>query len=180
MLFPTACFAQEGEGLRGVKPPVALPSSFMILWVALGLLVAIALVYILFKFLKNRKKLAPVAPVLPPHVMALQRLEALRAQNLPAAGKVKEYYSILSDIVRRYLEDSLLLRAPEMTTEEFLFSLRYSTALTSAHKGSLKDFLESCDLVKFAKYHSSAEEMEHSFCLAKKLIEETCPGESHV
>jgi hypothetical protein len=180
MLFPAKSFAQEGEGLRGVKPPVALPSEFVFLWIALGIITAVVLAYFLVRFFVQRAKKKVVVPALPPHVIALQRLEGLRAQNLPAAGKIKEYYSILSDIVRRYLEDRFALRAPEMTTEEFLFSLRYSTQLTSVHKGSLKDFLESCDLVKFAKYHSTVDEMEYSFLLAKKVIEETKLVESHV
>lgn len=180
MVFPVECFAQEIEGLKGVKPPVALPMSFLILWVLLGLILITAAAFFVIRFFKQRTPTPQPIPALPAHIIALQRLEDLRSQELPSAGKIKEFYSVLSDIIRRYLEDRFVLRAPEMTTEEFLFSLKYSTALTAAHKDSLKDFLESCDLVKFAKYRSNLDEMEHSFCLAKKLVEETKPLESSI
>ncbi len=67
-----------------------------------------------------------------------------------------------------------------MTTEEFLHSLRSSADLTAAQKDSLKDFLGSCDLAKFAKYRSNINEMEHGFDLAQKLVQETMPREPHV
>lgn len=180
MLFLKESFAQELEGLRAIKPPVALPSHLALLWILAGLLIAGVLAYFLFRSFRARGPRSCAAVALPAYLIALQRLEDLRAQNLPATGRVKEYYSILSDIVRHYLEDFLLLRAPEMTTEEFLYSLRSSADLTTAQKDSLKDFLGSCDLVKFAKYRSNISEMEHSFDLAQKLVQETMPREPHV
>ena len=57
-----------------------------------------------------------------------------------------------------------------MTTQEFLGYLRNSRHLNSEHNDLLKEFLNSCDMVKFAKYGPSLKETEMSFDMAKKLI----------
>ena len=65
------------------------------------------------------------------------------------------------------------LKAPEMPSEEFLNSLRDSTALTMAHKELLRGFMNACDLVKFAKYKPTGEETENVYVTAKNFIDET-------
>ena len=105
--------------------------------------------------------------------IAYQALERLKAKDLPRFGKIKEYYIELSDIVRRYMENRFSFRAPEMTTEEFLYFLRESDRLKGAHKNLLKQFLNHCDLVKFAKYGPTGQEIDGSFNFAKKLVDET-------
>ena len=52
-------------------------------------------------------------------------LNRLRAQGLIEQGQFEDYYVQLSSIVRHYLEDRFHLRAPEMTTEEFLHDARH-------------------------------------------------------
>jgi len=81
--------------------------------------------------------------------------------------------SEISDIIRHYLENRFLLKAPEMTTEEFLFYVRDYSQLIKEHKTLLKEFLLTCDLVKFAKYVPLFEEMDAIFVSAKKLVDET-------
>ena len=127
------------------------------------LIIAGALIYIF------RKRPAPVKL---PHETALEELEAARV-NFIKNSDVKEYYAGVSDCVRRYIERLFRVRAPEMTTEEFLGSLRESTVLSLDQKDLLKAFLSACDLVKFAKYTPARTEMESVFTAAKKFIEET-------
>jgi hypothetical protein len=122
---------------------------------------------------KFRKRPAPIKL---PHETALEELEAVRG-NFMRNSDIKEYYAGISDCVRRYIGRLFKLKAPEMTTEEFLSSLRESAALslvlTLDQKDLLKDFLNACDLVKFAKYNPAKGEMEAIFLSAKKFIEET-------
>src|SRR5207245_506058 len=80
------------------------------------------------------KRAAPSAPRRPPHEIAAAELERLRGRRLVEHGAFKEYYSALSDIVRRYLEDRFKLRAPEMTTEEFLLATARDGRLMPAHR----------------------------------------------
>ena len=108
---------------------------------------------------------------------AYEQLKKLRAMDLPGQGKIQEYYTRLSDIIRRYLESRFSLRAPEMTTEEFLAAVRNSSVLVDAHKDLLKEFLSKCDMVKFAKYGPTPIEMLDSFKAAENLLEQTRPVE---
>ena len=137
----------------------------------------VALFFYIYKRMQRRStgNIAHQAPQLLPWEIAYENLERLKNENLLARGLIKEYYIRLSDIVRHYLEGRFQLRAPEMTTEEFLHSLQYSTELNAQHKESLKNFLNACDMVKFAKYDPDVRESEQSFLFAKKLVDETKP-----
>ena len=97
----------------------------------------------------------------------------MSAKDLARRGLFKDYYSEISAIIRSYLEDRFALNAPEMTTEEFLNSLRDSGSLSTERKEPLKSFLNACDLVKFAKYLPPSSEVEAVFMTAKKFVEET-------
>ena len=169
----------NNEILRDVKPPVDDVSPLFKLpqnnlwWVALLLIALISL--FVFYWYQRRKKSQIAAPVVAPAPWetAYNRLDELKAKNLIAQGKIKEYYIVLSDIARRYIEDRFKIKAPEMTTEEFFNSLRGARELSAQHKNILREFLNSCDMVKFAKYSSSADEADQGFELVKKLVDET-------
>ena len=62
-----------------------------------------------------------------------------------------------------------------MTTEEFMVHLKKSADLTPTQKEALIKFLESSDMVKFAKYDPDPSEARSSFELAQQFIEETRP-----
>ena len=109
----------------------------------------------------------------PAHVIAYEELHELKEEDLPHKGLVKEYYSRLSDIARHYLENRFLYRAPEMTTEEFLVSIKEAKELKKDQKKLLKNFLSHCDMVKFAKYGPSKKEIDESYESAEELVDET-------
>ena len=111
--------------------------------------------------------------VKPPYEIAYERLRELAEAHLPEKGKIKEYYIELSGIIRYYLEARFNLRAPEMTTEEFLVKLRTEGELIPEHKNLLREFLLHSDLVKFARYGPSVREIDLSFKSAKRLIDQT-------
>jgi len=69
------------------------------------------------------------------------------------------------------------VRAPEMTTEEFFAALRGSEILSAAHKNLLKDFLALCDIVKFARYGPTTDEIDRSYDAAKRFVDETKESE---
>ncbi len=166
--------AYAQDDIRDIKPPVDLPPDYFLLYFILAVLLLggiFVLVRVFLPRLKQPKRKS--IPLKSPWDVACERLKALQKQNLPQQGQIKEYYTQLSDIVRQYIEDRFRIRAPEMTTPEFLLYLRDSQALTTEHKGFLKDFLNSCDMVKFAKYGPSLQETDESFRLAVKLVDET-------
>lgn len=114
---------------------------------------------------------------LTPYQTAMRELSRLQKDHLPEKGFVKQYYSRLSCIVRTYIEDRFSLRAPEMTTEEFMEEAKASKELDSTRKNLLNEFLVNCDMVKFARYGPTPEEMGKSFSSAENFIEQTKTGE---
>jgi len=116
----------------------------------------------------------------PAHELAYARLRALVKENLVEAGRVKEFYERISDILRHYIEHRFDLHAPQRTTEEFLAELGNSDALTAPDKKLLAEFLEHCDLVKFAKHSPTTEQIQRTFDLTRSFIEKTKNDERKV
>lgn len=87
----------------------------------------------------------------------------------------KSFCSEVSDIIRVYLEERFRFHAPDRTTEEFLLELQSTDLLMHDQKESLRDFLEQCDLVKFARYEPTENELRGLHASALRLIDETEP-----
>jgi hypothetical protein len=160
------------QDIRDVKGPLDYPTHTGLLLIGLAVFGICLAIYFLERFKKTDRK---AQPALPPWQRALKHLDHLENEGLLAKGYFDQYYSHLSDILRKYIEEQLSIRAPEMTTEEFLQYLKTSTELNPEQKESLRQFLESCDLVKFAKYAPDPSEAKASYELAKRFIEETKP-----
>ena len=162
------------EGLRDVKAPVYFPSNSLFL--IIGILIFLAGgIFALIRFLRAKKEVVDEVPVDPRMAweIAYDQFDELEKSSLLEESQFKVYYSQLSGIIRQYFENQFKVRAPEMTTEEFLWSLERSHHLTADQNDTLKQFLDSCDIVKFAKFVPRMEEGKESFQLAKKLVEET-------
>ncbi len=158
--------------LRDIKPPVQIPSGWEWLWWTLGLLAVAVLAFFAWRYWQKRRSALPVVPVIPPHVRARQKLkEALALINQP-----RSFCILVSDTIRLYLEERFEFRAPERTTEEFLYELQATNLLTADQKRSLGDFLQSCDLVKFARYEPGEPELQDLHDSASRLVDETEPA----
>jgi hypothetical protein len=116
----------------------------------------------------------------PAHEIAYERLRKLVKQGLVKAGKIKEFYERISDILRHYIEHRFNLRAPERTTEEFLAELTYTNILPKSDQERLGEFLKHCDLVKFAKHEPTSEQIQQTFDLVKDFIETTKSEEKKI
>jgi hypothetical protein len=157
--------------IRDIKPPVEIPSGLAWLWWTLGALALAAVLLALWKILRKQKSLAPTVPPIPAHVRAKQKLE----EALALIAQPKPFCIVVSDTVRSYLEERFTFRAPERTTEEFLRELQDTNLLLPDQKESLGAFLQSCDLVKFAKYEPGEPELRDMHASAVRLVEETEP-----
>lgn len=133
------------------------------------LIIIVAIIYIR----RKRKGTVPSGPPPPADATALKALMELSSRGYLKDGRFREFYFELSNIVRHYLEDRFSIRAPEMTTEEFLYHLKETSILNPDQKGMLREFLSHCDMVKFAKYAPRTDEAKKSLDRAKRLIEET-------
>ena len=106
-------------------------------------------------------------------MIAYEQLEKIKKEDLPGHGMIKEYYSRVSNAARHYLENRFGLRAPEQTTEEFLYDMSSTDYLTVRQQDLVGEFLNECDLVKFARYGPTENEIERVYSAAVKLIDET-------
>jgi hypothetical protein len=105
--------------------------------------------------------------------LAINRLAALRRQSRDDAEQIDAFFVELSALIRRYVEDRFHLRAPELTTEEFLGAATASTELTDDHRQFLRDFLNTADMVKFAQLLPDAEDIERGLSAAARFLEQT-------
>ena len=160
--------------IKDVKPPVNMPDLWWLLWILLALIIVAVGIYLFLRYKRPPQVLIePQLPQIPAWEKAYQELEALRRENLLDKGLFKDFFTRVSDIARHYMEDRFNIHAPHMTTEEFLYYLGITGHLNEAQKIALKEFLDSCDMVKFAKYAPTINEALKNFDCARKLIDET-------
>lgn len=168
--------------IADIKGPVKAPLTLAELWpYLLGLLLIVIAVYFLRRYLIGRKQKAVVKPSVaipdePADVIALRELNRLREEKVWQQGRVKEYYSRLSNILRLYLEHRYALPAMERTTFEILQSLKHSGFNDRKLFEILKDILETSDLVKFAKYTPLPEKNETVLLNAVVFVNGTRPA----
>ncbi len=106
--------------------------------------------------------------------IARAKLDRLLARDLPESEEqIAAFFVEISAIIRRYLEDRFDLRAPELTTEEFLAVAGGGGELSQDHQGLLREFLRQADLVKFAGVRASTQEIRKSSDTAIRFLEET-------
>lgn len=105
--------------------------------------------------------------------IARARLDKLLASQRPEGSQVDAFFVELSSLIRRYLEDRFELRAPELTTEEFLGAVGQAPDLSRDHQLLLREFLRQADLVKFAGARPSGEDIDRSVQAARRFLEET-------
>ncbi|MEE3327990.1 MAG: hypothetical protein VX252_11700 [Myxococcota bacterium] len=108
---------------------------------------------------------------------ACAELDALLSGPRPGPEDIGPFFVALSDIVRRYLELRFSLRSPELTTERFLDLMADSPDLSRRHQQLLRDFLNQCDLVKFAGHIPSAKAIDEAAQTARRFLDETREGD---
>ncbi len=156
-----------------VSPPEPL-AWFWPAVIAVALLLIIGLVV---WRLHRRRKLPFQVPVVPPEVSAREGLAASR--RLLDEGRYKEFVVEVSRVLRVYIEDRFILRAPHLSTEEFLFEAERSDRLTPEWQTALGDFLFQCDRVKFALANTEQPRMEALYATAEQFITQTSKEGGH-
>jgi len=143
----------EGEDqLRDIKPPVLI-SGGVPLWVvvAIGLL-ALVLCALGGVWLWRRRTRAPEPPPPPAPIDYAAEFARIAESGLVERGEFKIYYSLLSENLRRFLEESLAIEAMEQTTSELADAL-WGAEVNDSLRQQIIDYLGAADLVKFARFH---------------------------
>jgi Domain of unknown function (DUF4381) len=156
------------EDIRDIRGPKAIAPAWL---VPVSIAAAIALALGAYAYWRWRRRLRAVRPLLAFEV-ALQRLEQIRSLMRPA--EVREFSIAITDIIRSYIEERFQVTATHRTTEEFLHDLlRSSEATLASHRELLAEFLQQCDLAKFAGMSLSQQIMESLHASARSFVIET-------
>ena len=94
-------------------------------------------------------------------------LDRLLKKGLPGRGRYKDFYVELTMVVRRYVQRKYGIKAPHLTTEEFLREFKDERRET---RDELRKFLESADMVKFAGVEATPEMADEATDSAKGYL----------
>lgn len=132
-----------------------------------GLAALGALVFLAVRRIRLMVKIHRMSPI----ERALYELGELLKKGLPGRGFYKDFYVELTMVVRRYIERRHDVRAPNLTTEEFLRAAQANAAFTPEAVAELKTFLESADMVKFAGVEATPEMADAATGRARAYLE---------
>lgn len=144
-------------------------------WLWLAILVLVALFIIGMRRYRKQGSVLKKKPEPNPYEVALRRLENLKRRKLWEQGMEKEYFTLLTDILREYLERRFGINALEMTSAEIINSLTDNTEVKDK-RSYMRDILAMADFVKFAKVRPLPQDNISAFENALRFVEETKPA----
>ena len=162
----------KAETIRDIRRE---PGSWMDYWPwALG---TILLIVLIIWWLRRKKPApavvyqapAPVAPVVPPNQVALQKLTVLEQKQLWKKGSIEPFYAELSLIVREYLEGRFNIPALESTTREILPLLK-TAGFPDNLNGVLREILHESDMTKYAQHPPPEQFHAKALDMARQLV----------
>ena len=165
----------DKEDIRGLKSPIDIKGGYWAYLLLLPVLAVMGAGGFLYYRHKSRGLALPEIPEelqKPAWEVALYELDSLRDSDLLERGEIKRYITILSEIIRKYIERRWEVSALDRTTEEIRAGIR-RIKLEQRVVESIYSFLFFCNFVKFAKYVPSAEEMEKGLNDAHFIVKST-------
>ena len=121
-------------------------------------------------FLKEEEVIEPEL-LRPADEVALEKLDEIKAQKIWKDGKVKEYQTELTDVVREYIGRRFDVQSTEKTSDETLRAMK--PLIDKELFSKLSKMLQLADLVKFAKWHTTPDENEQALSTAYEFVNET-------
>ena len=134
-------------------PPLSWRLVISVLCIVLSAAVVVVLIWLGARYVARRVKEHRMSPI----ERAWVELDRLLKKGLPGRGRYKDFYVELTMVVRRYVQRKYGIKAPHLTTEEFFAELQNSNTQTLDNSNTLRKFLESADLVKFAGVEGTPE-----------------------
>lgn len=171
------------RAIKDIKAPMAAPITLAELWPLFAGIAVVGLIAgFIWYYLWRRKMKKPLFPVirkvqLPPWQTAMESLTAIESKKLWQAGRIKDYYTEITDVLRIYLENQFRIPAMEMISSEILDSLERND-FRKPSREKIGQILQLADLVKFAKENPLPAEHEMSLKNAREFVVETKPEES--
>ncbi len=142
----------------------------ILLWSLLALVIAVALVYVVARRVQNKPivRIIRRAPKRPAHQVAMEEIERIKSEKRWADEDSKEYYTQLTDTIRKYINDRYGFQATEMTSTEIIDRLLQENDVEAL--AELRSLFETADLVKFAKWTTMINENDANLVNAIDFI----------
>lgn len=158
------------------RPPFVLADYYALIYGVLFTLFLICVIGYFLQRMRNRPETVEKAdegPKLPPHEQAFMELKKIREQKLWQQGKNKEYYTEITDTLKRYISDRYGSSVLEKTSSEILDVMRAETPGRKDIFDTLKQILQLADFVKFAKLHPLPDENDITMVNANVFVDRT-------
>jgi hypothetical protein len=167
------------DNLRDLKPQATLPRPSLWPWIAGALLAALLIAAAIWWWLRRRAVALPAPPSVVPDLrsayqIALDELARIEGLHLPALDRYKDHYTLVVDVLRRYLAATYDIPALDQTTDELRRALR-TTALPGEQRNTLFELLSEADLVKFAQVTPDYAAAQQFPTLARRFVLGTRP-----
>ena len=167
--------ADQFFGPKGVQDNPFLWSEWSpIFWLSVLLLIILAITYYLYVRLRDNKPIIThikIVKRLLPHQKAMKEIEQIKADKMVTSENSKEYYTKLTDTLRKYIEERYGFNAMEMTSSEIIEKL--TATQDEKALSELRHLFLTADLVKFAKYSTLINENDMNLVNAIEFINQT-------
>lgn len=160
---------RQALAIHDIAGPREMPASPLSVWWIAGAVVGVILISAGGTWALRRKHIAARKAV-PPFERALQRLKELGAKPYIEQEQYEAFYYEITWIIRVFISEQFGINAPERTTEEFLADMETRPDFPAAYKPRLRDYMDHCDLVKYAAVKPSADEIQAIFNTTRDFI----------
>jgi len=163
----------ETNDIKDIKSPLIIKGKFPVWIYAFLIFCAMSLasysLYQKYKGVPIENIFQPEEPTRPADEIASIEITNLENSMLISEGRIKEFYIIISEIIRKYIHNRWTISTMERTTEEILHDIKLLNLVDIIYN-LFKNFFGDCDIVKFAKYKPTAAELKSIIPKAKELI----------
>lgn len=164
------------EDIQDVKAPLTIPFNIIIAAIIILAIILLAVAgYYIYKYYKKRNQPeAQIKPIIKiePSKEALKSLYNLEEKQLWQKGRIKEYHSEITHIIRKYIEDEFKVLALEMPSSDLLQKLVDENRISQVYD-TIREFLSNADMVKFAKFEPMPSINEEMLKQAYRIVNET-------
>lgn len=190
-VFPILEDVDMNQEFRDIKGPEDIPYSWRevlpYILLFLGVCLLCLIIWLVVRIVKRTRKKnveyvapAPPPPVIPAHIIALDKLQRLKAEEKWFTTDSKLYITELTDVLREYIFNRWGFDAQESTSEEIL-GASFILTVNHQHLQTLKEILSTADFVKFAKANTSTDEnknmLDKSILFVELTLSKEEPGQ---
>ena len=169
----------EEQDYYDIKEPLEPPFNWVPVLIGAAIVIALgAAIWFLIRWFKNRKNKQELTPeqMLTPYEYAQLQITEIEQEQLWQAGKIKEYYSRLTDVMRLYMERQMDINAMESTADELIDKM-HEIRLPKELQERINELLHLSALVKYAKEKPGVGQNEAALKTTKDFLEQTKPAE---